>query len=251
MYFSIKKNNQHYVVTFFKDNTVDKSQDGFEDITNKNFNRDYIKESKMKAVRTALDYALNNNFNCFSTYTLDKTKIDRYDYELCRKKICKYLDNYKNRKFNDFKYLLSPELHDLKEGEEKPAVHFHALTYNDISNLDYMFTNEYNNPVYCDNGILKSFGANRHDLIQDSENLAYYITKYIVKQETKICSKYIYNSNNLNKSQNLIMCDSSFWFGDKLGLKPDFENVFTKKYKCSKQDLEILISNDILEKINL
>jgi hypothetical protein len=27
--------------------------------------------------------------------------------------------------------------------------------------------------------------------------------------------------------------------------------VFTKKYKCSKQDLEILISNDILEKINL
>lgn len=77
------------------------------------------KASLRRARRKIFDYAICNPFDCFVTLTLDKTLIDRGDYNAVIKRLSTYLDNRVRR--HGLIYLGVPELH------QHGGIHFHFL----------------------------------------------------------------------------------------------------------------------------
>lgn len=122
-----------------------------------------------------LQLAYNNEWEYFVTLTFDKNKVDRYDLDSIKTTMLKFFDNYKQRKNNDFRYLLIPEQH--KNG----AYHFHGL-FKGISDTD-LFVNEYG---YWDFLPYKTrFGFCSLSKIQNLQKCANYISKYISKDMFK------------------------------------------------------------------
>lgn len=80
---------------------------------------DNLGRAKRRARSAVRDIALSNEFTHFVTFTLDASKVDRYDVNAVVKKLNTWLDNRVRR--NGLKYVLVPELH--KDG----AVHFHGF----------------------------------------------------------------------------------------------------------------------------
>ncbi len=78
-----------------------------------------LARAKRRARAAVKDIALSNEFTHFVTFTLDASKVDRYDISAVVKKLNTWLDNRVRR--NGLKYVLVPELH--KDG----AVHFHGF----------------------------------------------------------------------------------------------------------------------------
>ena len=76
---------------------------------------DSVKRAKDKI----FEIALANEWNYMVTFTLDESKVDRYDTKEIKKKFCKWLENMVQRK--GLKALIVPELH------QDGAVHFHGL----------------------------------------------------------------------------------------------------------------------------
>lgn len=75
--------------------------------------------ARRRARSAIFDLARCNDFKYFVTFTLDETKVDRYDVGAITLKLNNWLDNNVRRR--GLKYVLVPELH--KDG----AVHFHGL----------------------------------------------------------------------------------------------------------------------------
>lgn len=78
-----------------------------------------LERSKRRALTAVRDYALSNRFRYFVTLTLDKERIDRYDYAAIIRAMRVWCDNQVRRK--GLYYILVPELH--KDG----ALHFHGF----------------------------------------------------------------------------------------------------------------------------
>lgn len=81
--------------------------------------QDSVDRAKRRAKSRIKDLVLCNPFKYFVTFTLDKSKVDRYDVAAITKKLNTWLDNCVRRK--GLIYVLVPELH--KDG----AVHFHGF----------------------------------------------------------------------------------------------------------------------------
>jgi hypothetical protein len=75
--------------------------------------------ARRRARSAVRDLAMCNDFVYFVTFTLDKSKVNRYDVAEITRKLNNWLDN--NVRRHGLKYVLVPELH--KDG----AVHFHGL----------------------------------------------------------------------------------------------------------------------------
>ena len=85
-----------------------------------------ISTSKARTINKICDYGRDNMWDWFLTFTLNEEVVkDRKNYEECTKKVRKWLDNVKQRKCPNMKYLLIPELHP-----SSGAYHFHALVSN-------------------------------------------------------------------------------------------------------------------------
>lgn len=143
----------------------------------------------------------------FITLTFDQKKVDRTDYDLLLKKIQKWLDNLRQKKCPNLKYLIVPEIHKRLEDNGKHAWHFHGL----LANIDGLTIV----PSYRKDGkrrITKS-GLERFEIqdyklgfsdatfVTDTFRVSTYILKYITKAECCIAAgkrRYIY-SQNLNK----------------------------------------------------
>lgn len=69
--------------------------------------------------------ALANHFEYFVTLTLDPAKIDRYDGAAVTKALNTWCDNMVRR--HGLRYILVPELHQLRPGETQRAFHFHGF----------------------------------------------------------------------------------------------------------------------------
>lgn len=78
-----------------------------------------IARAVRRAVGRLRDLALCNEFQCFVTLTLDRTKIDRYDDREVIKRMSTWADNKVRR--DGLRYILVPERH--KDG----AIHFHGF----------------------------------------------------------------------------------------------------------------------------
>lgn len=99
---------------------------GFDDSARRNKPASLI--SIRRAQARLKELLRSNSFQYFVTITLDKAKVDRYDYGTIIKPLNKWLDNRVQRK--GYKYILVPELH--KDG----AIHFHGLISGDMELSD-------------------------------------------------------------------------------------------------------------------
>ncbi len=161
------------------------------------------------------DIVLCNKFQYMLTLTLNKDEIDRYDVDVFKKKLHKWLNNMVERK--GLQYVLIPEYH------EDGALHAHALI-----NGVFDFTNSgkrdkqgraiYNIPewkygfttaVRLDNNIMR---------------VANYVMKYITKGVEKIFGKYFWSSKNIQREPKTVLLDTPY------------DKVNEKEYKPLKYD---------------
>ena len=120
-----------------------------------------------------IDIAKSNNWEWFITITFDKQKVDRYNYEAVAKKFKKLLNNIKQRKSPDLKYLLVAELH--KDG----AIHFHGL----LSQIGALNTVKTKNKDSSGHDIYNftdfNLGFTQATKVQNTKAVSTYISKYI------------------------------------------------------------------------
>lgn len=168
--------------------------------------------SQRRAKAKIMDIALCNPFEYFFTWTLDGQLINRYDIEIVYKKVRVFLSNAVQRK--GFQYVLVPEYHKIKDGEEKAAIHMHGLC-----NLGQVKIQ----PAYYTQGpragmqIKDNSGRTIYNMIDwkygfstcipvdnQYERTVNYLTKYITKSDEKIFGKWYLSSRNLKKSPEII-----------------------------------------------
>jgi len=184
-----------------------------------------VYRSMIRTKNKVYDYAMANTWDYFLTITLDKQKIDRYNYTIISKKISKQFNNIKSKGVApNLKYILVPEQH--KDG----AWHFHAL----ISNIGNLRLNDslrrvnglpiYNIPNF-------TFGFTTCLKIYNNSGISQYITKYITKDLTKIAfgKKKYWVSRNLT----IPIIDKCLFTIDDLSFVLKNSNILNAKTKVS------------------
>lgn len=147
-------------------------------------------DSLKRARDSVFDIVYNNDWDYFLTITFDSKLIsDRYDSELIKNKVKKWLDNMVARK--GLKYILVPEFH--KDG----AIHCHALTNKAFKLVDS--TKKTNGKTIYNVQDWKYGFSTAIEVTGDKQSLSFYITKYLTKDSNKIFGKYYYSSRNIIK----------------------------------------------------
>lgn len=139
-------------------------------------NIENMKRASSRAKQHIYDIVSCNEWNYFVTFTFNKNKADRYNPKECVKLLTKYLNNLKQRKEKNLKYIVIPEKH--KDG----AYHFHGLIYtnqkeifSDSGKNDTSGRTIYNIPSF-------KYGYTTAIECDNSPALAQYLCKYITKQ---------------------------------------------------------------------
>jgi hypothetical protein len=225
----IKKDMFGYQIVSHNDNTSHIS----DTITQQN-NRNYKTDSKFRAKRQVIEYALNNTFNWFVTITFDKNKIDRYDSKLLEKKIRSWL-NHIPRDYNTKtpSYIMVPEYHKDK------AIHYHLLINMENNKLKYLYNHkEWKKPVYKDTHLFKKYGRNNWVKIdQYTEPIGLYLSKYITKLPDKMNTQYYFSSQGLNQSEKIeLELDLH-----KIDIMPSAITTFATVWRLTNEQYEKLI----------
>jgi hypothetical protein len=227
----IKKDMFGYEIVSHNDNRSHIS----DTITQQN-NRNYKTDSKFRAKRQVIEYALNNTFNWFVTITFDKNKIDRYDSQLLEKKTRQWLYDTFNNYGNKAQYIMVPEYHKDK------AIHYHLLINMDNQKLQYLFNHkEWKKPVYKDKLLFKKFGRNEWVKIdQYTEPIGLYLSKYITKLPDKMNTQYYFASQGLNESEKIeIEFDLH-----KIDISPSAVTTFATVWRLTNEQYEKLIEQN-------
>lgn len=154
---------------------------------------DNLARSQRRAKKAVFDLcACNPDLDLFCTFTIDREKLDRYDYTAIMKKLKNFLDNRVRRK--NLKYVLVAELH--KDG----AIHFHALCNSaaldmvDSGKVDKRGNKVYNLPEWSwgFTTAIRTYGDSR-------SGVCAYITKYITKSDEKVGGRWYYHGGDLRK----------------------------------------------------
>jgi len=144
-------------------------------------------------------FAYSNDWEYFVTLTFNKLKVDRFNYNDCRKLLAKELKHYK-RKYPFFEYLCVPEMH--KNG----AWHFHGL-FKGLPKEEYSYSrhkDKAGRKIYNICLLADRLGHTTAQIVDTRGQAAGYLVKYISKDlisndYVRGRSKYI-ASNGLDKS---------------------------------------------------
>lgn len=204
-------------------------------------------EARRRAKSKVRDIALCNQFTHMLTWTLDKEKVDRYDPEQVYKKVRPFLSNMTQRK--GFLYVVIPEYHTLKEGETRPAIHFHGLCSLGSVRIERALllsgsprVDKHGRPVY--NMTDWGFGwSTVVPLDDDYERAVNYVTKYIAKQEEKILGKYYLSSRTLRKKPKIVPLEwgldyDSFVDEAKLATGQQYESTVFRDVKIVNEEFD-------------
>lgn len=157
------------------------------DEVQKKYNIQNVARSTRRSVQGIYDICRSNVWTYFCTFTFLDNSI-RYDYSVCRKKLSKFLDNFKQRQCSDMYYICVPEQH--KDG----AWHFHGLFSEHIKPfLKY-------SPFVKGSYILEKYKFGRTDFqkVKDTNRVSCYISKYITKDLATVLKgkqRYFYSKN--------------------------------------------------------
>lgn len=144
-------------------------------------------DSRKRSKDKAFEIGLANDFRYFITLTLDKDKIDRYDKDVIYPKLKNWLSNRVSR--NQMDYLLFPEYHKLKEGEERPAIHFHLLANAEgLECVPSGRSTKHGQPVYNLPGW--PYGFSTLIELDGKPAIIRYVTKYISKDNHRILGRF-------------------------------------------------------------
>lgn len=167
----------------------------------KNMNNVVRDDSIIRAKRKVFDIALLNSYDYFFTWTLDSSKIDRYNVSVIKKKLIKYLNNMQQR--YNFRCLLIPEYH--KDG----AVHFHGLCSGDLKLVDSGKKTDSGQVIYNMTQWKLGFST-AIELYGDYTTICKYITKYISKDFKKIFGKFYYTCGQLVREPDKVYTDLEY-----------------------------------------
>lgn len=139
----------------------------------------YIRHSLARTRNNLYYLSRSNKWDWFVTLTLNPAKIDRYNYLECSKRVRKWFDNLRQRKYPDMYYLIVPELH--KDG----AWHFHGLVggCKDLK-VSYWKTDKKGVDLYDIDDF--KYGWSTASVVKDSGKCSSYITKYITKEVCEV-----------------------------------------------------------------
>jgi hypothetical protein len=174
-------------------------------------NDNKLDENISRARSRIFEYAYCNPWAYFVTFTLDKTKYNRYDLEAFKKDFVKFICNLNRKEGVDIKFLLIPETHI--DG----AWHMHGFIMGLPSEELRLFTLEEHLPTYIRdklkegqqvydwNKYRKKFGFCDLEPIRNHEACAKYVTKYISKSLaadiTTLGAHLYYCSKGLKKAE--------------------------------------------------
>lgn len=136
-----------------------------------------INVSLSRTKNTIYNIARSHNWKWFVTFTFNRQKTDASDFKAVMKRMSRNLDNTKQRKCPNLKYLVVPELH-----LDKTNYHFHGL-FSGCDELQFVFSGHFDKkgrPVF--NIPSWSWGWTTATLIDDSASASNYICKYITKE---------------------------------------------------------------------
>jgi hypothetical protein len=195
-----------------------------------------IRRSK-KAIR---DYALNNDFDMFATFTF---KVDRADVEKCRQKMSDWLRNQRNRQ-GKFRYVMVAEFNS-----DDKALHFHALLGGYGGKISRSINPRTNKPlkqkgrdVYTLEGY--ALGFTNVKLIgnepEDMSRISAYIQKYITKDIAVFPNKQRYRASK-GLLHPTVEDNPDKWYEH---VTPDWEKEFKNgtimRFNVNKKQLENL-----------
>lgn len=167
------------------------------DMTKEDVRWDSAKRAKEKAI----DIARLNDFSYFTTWTLNKELIDRYDRQQVKKKLRNFLRNGVQRK--DLMYLVIPEYH------EDGAIHMHGLIRGDYQYVDSGLKTKRGQIIY--NMPDWSWGFSTAVQIGSKEGAIRYVSKYITKENHKIFgSFYLAGGHGLVRTPHIETFDMDF-----------------------------------------
>lgn len=148
-----------------------------------------VRDDSLKRAREKIyDIAALNRFAYFITWTLDGSRIDRYNVQEVKRKLQKFLTNAQQR--YGMSYLIVPELH------QDGAIHMHGLISGDMRMVDSGHVDDGGHIIYnMPQWVLGFSTAIR--LYGSSQHVAAYITKYCEKDFKKIFGKFYYSSRDL------------------------------------------------------
>lgn len=190
---------------------------GFEDIFPKKENPIILQQLPEEVERVSLsrtrrnvrELCLCNDFEFFTTLTVDSKYADRFHLDECQELLRKHFKRIK-RKYSDFKYIFITEKH--KNG----AFHFHGLIRGIPRSEFYINDNGYSSCHLFD-----TLGFNSFSLIKDYDKCCNYITKYITKDCVKNSKGTVYiSSRGLKKADKYEVLPLDIGWG--------FENDFVK-----------------------
>ena len=158
--------------------------------------RKNARDSYRRTVNKIHDLARCENWTMFYTLTFSSEVVDREDFGACMKKARKWFDNIRQRKANDIKYLVIPELH-----ADKKSWHIHGLVCNDegVSYVDSGRRDKHGKTIY--NVENWKFGFSTATRIEDVHRVSSYVLKYITKDlcENSLGQRRYFRSNNLQE----------------------------------------------------
>ena len=181
----------------------------------KSFHEKKLESSISRAKSAIFDYALNNDFKFFVTFTLS-SKYDRYDLSSFKEKIDSRIKYMRKKGFKDLKYVLIPEKH--KDG----AWHFHGLLSAGFG--EDMYFNDYG---YLSLSSFDSLGFTSISKIRSYEACCKYVLKYINKDMCEgLRGQHLYYcSRGLQKSKKILQ----FYSDHIQPLRFDFLSPFVSK----------------------
>lgn len=145
--------------------------------------------SLSRTKRNIKSIALANNFEYFSTLTVNSQLCDRFSLEACQNKLKKINKEIK-RKYKDFRYIFITEEH------KKGGFHFHGLIGGIPVGCFFTNVNGYLSLPYY-----SQLGFNSFSLIVNYNKCCNYITKYITKHCLRNEHNQIYiSSRGLKKA---------------------------------------------------
>lgn len=172
----------------------------------------YIYISYKRTKNVVYKLAFNNQpWDWFFTFTFNKEKVDRYNYDECCKKMSQWLNNVKKRYCFEIAYIIVPERH--KDG----AWHFHGL-FKNCDNLKFYETDlidKHGRRIY--NVSQYKYGFTTATCVDSSENASSYILKYINKD---LFDEKFKNKRRYWRSKNLEMpaVETAIFQGNKIDL---------------------------------
>jgi len=191
-----------------------------------------LAHSLSRTKSTIFELALCNDWEYFVSLTLNPNSHDRTNIKAFKKKLLKWLNNYKQYHDTNIKYLLIPEqhadgawhMHGLLSG--LPAEHLTAFSLKDKLPLPIRRKLKKGRTIYNWEKYAKAFGYVTVEEILNAEAISKYITKYITadlfKTRIDLNDHMYYCSLGLRRAAVIYKNHLTRDF------EPDFENEYVK-----------------------